>query len=101
MSDEQDFLDRRSSMRLDMEKELISIVWQDQQGQPQSRDVMCVDVSNGGLKFSLEQSIAIDTPVQVFFKPRQTLTTLRHATVIRVQQQPHGWFDIGLIFSND
>ena len=99
MTDEPSFHDRRSSLRLDMEKELISIHWLDAKGMQQNRDVMCVDVSSGGLRFSLEQSNPIVAQIEEHFKPRQPLTTKRLATVIRSEQQDHGWFDIGLIFS--
>ncbi len=88
--------ERRSSNRLDMEKELISINWLDQQDKLHQRDVMCLDVSQGGLKISLERDLPLDTQVNIQFKARSSTTKVFKAVVLRSQLLAHGWYDIGL-----
>jgi c-di-GMP-binding flagellar brake protein YcgR len=95
---DQGFNERRSSLRLDMEKQLISISWQNTSGKTSNRDVMCLDVSNGGLKISLETYIEAGTEVQVKFSQSDLPEQAYVANVIRCIQQPHGWFDVGLQF---
>jgi len=45
--------ERRSSFRLDMEKELVDIMWQDENGQ----EIICLDFSRGGLKLDCDVAL--------------------------------------------
>jgi len=91
--------DRRDSLRLDMEKQLITVSWQGENERQYIRDVMCLDISKGGIKFSIERDIEIDTQVKVQFKPHQIDSKIYLARVLRSVKQDHGWYDIGLIFN--
>jgi len=93
--------ERRSSLRVDMEKQLVSISWIEETGTTITRDVMCIDVSNGGLQIELERSIPIDTLVVVLFSPNRTSCRSYETRVLRTLQQEHGWFNIGLQFIKD
>ena len=92
------FLDRRSSVRLDMEKQLVAISWIDDNGTTVSRDVMCIDVSNGGLQIELERPLTIGITVIVVFNPNEKNFQSHETKVLRSVQQEHGWFNIGLQF---
>ena len=91
--------DRRSSLRLDMEKQLITVSWQGDNDRQYIRDVMCLDISKGGIKFSIERDIEVDTKVKVQFKSNLIESKIFVARVLRSIKQDHGWYDIGLIFN--
>ena len=90
--------ERRSSARLDMEKKLITISWIDELGETLTRDVMCIDVSNGGLQIELERPLEIGAIVIVIFTPNLAQCQSFETRVLRSVQQKHGWFNIGLQF---
>ena len=60
---------------------------------------MCVDVSKGGIKFSIERDIEVDTQVKVQFKSNLIESKIYVTRVLRSIKQDHGWYDIGLIFN--
>ncbi|SFB97940.1 PilZ domain-containing protein [Pseudoalteromonas denitrificans] len=90
--------DRRAFLRLDMEKELITVSWFDTNERQFIRDVMCIDVSKGGFKISIEREIAVNTEVKVQFKSHLKQSKIYVAKVLRAIKQDHGWYDIGLEF---
>jgi len=92
------YLERRSSKRLDMEKQIISISWIENFGNTTTKEVICVDVSNGGLQVELEHPLPIDTTVVVVFTPNRAECQSYETKVLRSIQQDHGWFNIGLQF---
>lgn len=92
-----DFDDRRRSQRLDMEKELVTIMWENDSNESVSRDVMCIDVSSGGLKVEMMHPIAPLTPVNVLFKPNQPLNVTTQCTVLRCVKQLSGWYELALL----
>jgi hypothetical protein len=96
---ESGFEERRSSARLDMEKQMVSIKWTDANKQSQKRLVTCMDVSRGGLKLELEVAIPVDSLVEVQLTPENLSPQTFQAKVIRCAQLEHGWFNIGLKFS--
>lgn len=97
MADEhQDNIERRQSFRLDMEKELVDIVWHDDAGQECRKKIVCVDFSKGGLKLDCDQAIAINTQVTVFFKAAAPQSQKLAGKIIRCIQQDNGWFELAL-----
>jgi len=92
------YSERRSSMRLDMEKQIISISWIENFGNIVTKDVMCIDVSNGGLQIELDHPLDIDITVVVIFTPNESQYRSYETRVLRSVQQEHGWFNIGLQF---
>lgn len=91
--------DRRDSARLDMEKQIISISW-NEGDEDYSRDVMCFDVSGGGFQIEMEKPLPIGTRVSVLFSPYHPECRTYAAEVLRLTRQEHGWFNIGLQFTN-
>ena len=88
--------ERRQSFRLDMEKELVDIFWQNEQGQQVNQKIVCLDFSKGGLKLDCGQAIPLQTPVTVVFKAADPKSQKMTGRVIRCIQQDSGWFDVAL-----
>ena len=89
--------DKRKSLRLDMESELVGLAWRNKEGQLIKRQVMCIDVSNGGLKVNIDRRIETDDFVEVTFKDKQGGTNTKLAKVLR-ETEEHGWFDVAMFF---
>ncbi len=97
MADEnQENIERRESFRLDMEKELVDIVWHNDTGQECRKKIVCVDFSKGGLKLDCDQAIAINTQVTVLFKAAAPQSQKLVGKIIRCIQQDNGWFELAL-----
>lgn len=90
-------IELRQSIRLDMEKELIELSWTTKDGTHISRNAMCIDVSNGGLKVNIDRPIELDTHVKVVFKDKLGGSNIMYAKVIR-ETLVHDWFDVAMIF---
>ncbi|GHE97162.1 PilZ domain-containing protein [Thalassotalea profundi] len=90
--------ERRQSFRLDMEKEIIDIVWLNAQGQQSVKKIACLDFSRGGLKLDCDQPIEIRTQVTVIFKAADPRSQKLTGRVIRCIKQENGWYEIALKF---
>lgn len=90
--------DRRQSFRLDMEKEIIDIVWLNEQGQQSVKKIACLDFSRGGLKLDCDQAIEKQTAVTVIFKAAHPRSQKLTGRVIRCIKQDNGWYEIALKF---
>jgi len=88
--------ERRQSFRIDMEKELVDISWQDEKGNVQQRKIVCLDFSRGGLKVDCDQLIPIDAQVEVIFKAAHPQSQKLTGKVLRCVQDDSGWFHIAL-----
>jgi c-di-GMP-binding flagellar brake protein YcgR len=93
--------ERRQSFRLDMEKELVDIQWQNEQHQQLQRKISCLDFSRGGLKLDCDHAIPLHTEVTVIFKIANPNSQNLHGTVIRCIKQATGYFEIALRLTND
>ena len=91
-------LERRKSLRLDMEQELVSIHWQDYNDNKQSQRVICIDVCNGGISVSAENPFSLESTIEVNLNPTDSLSPMRAARVMRCEEQESGYFHIGLMF---
>ncbi|WP_206482940.1 PilZ domain-containing protein [Thalassotalea sp. G2M2-11] len=98
--DDQDYTERRRAFRLDMEKELVDIVWHNDQGQEIKKKIVCVDFSKGGLKLDCDQAIPLNTDVKVVFQGAAPQSQELPGRVIRCIQQPNGWFEVALSLSS-
>lgn len=87
--------ERRQHFRLDMEKELVDIIWINEQQQLQ-RKITCLDFSRGGLKLDCDHSIPLQTEVTVVFKVANPNSQNLHGKVIRCIAQPNGYFELAL-----
>ncbi|MFD2167370.1 PilZ domain-containing protein [Thalassotalea euphylliae] len=90
-------IERRQHFRLDMEKELIDIVWQNDNGQDIQKKVACLDFSRGGLRVDSDIAIPVDTPVTVIFKRNSPSAQSLKGTVLRCIKQDTGWFHIAFL----
>lgn len=88
--------ERRQSFRLDMEKELIDIIWHNENGQEINKKIVCIDFSKGGLKLECDQNIPVNTEVTVQFKAAATNNQILKGKVIRCIKQDTGWFELAL-----
>ncbi len=90
-------MERRKAFRLDMEKELVDIVWTDEKGQEHNKKIACLDFSRGGLKLDCDQKVPVNTVVTVVFKSANASSQKLYGKVLRSIKQESGWFEIGLI----
>jgi hypothetical protein len=88
--------ERRQSFRLDMEKELVDIVWCDANGVEYQKKIACLDFSRGGLKLDCDQIIELQTLTTVVFKSANPNSQKLYGRVIRCIKQDNGWFEIAL-----
>jgi len=88
--------ERRRSFRLDMEKELIDIVWTDDNGDEKRKKIVCLDFSRGGLKVDCDCEIAANSQVTVIFKAANPNSQKLFGKVIRCVKQDNGWFEVAL-----
>ncbi len=65
----EDIDDRRSSLRVDMEAERISLVWQDENGQEQLDDGICIDLSRRGVLVEYEHRFNVGELLTITFNP--------------------------------
>ena len=99
MEPEQLRKERRSSRRLDMEKELITIKWEEANIE-QSGKATCLDVSSSGLKISFDRTIQIGQNVEVTFEGKNNHLNVMQATALYSEQKEHGWFEIAFTFDH-
>lgn len=91
-----DGIERRQSFRLDMEKELVDIVWLDEHGEERTKKIACLDFSRGGLKLDCDQALPLQVPVTIVFKSANTNSQKLYGKVLRCSKQKNGWYEIAL-----
>ncbi len=92
-----DEIERRSSFRLDMEKELVDITWLDDSGNERVKKIACLDFSRGGLKLDCDEALPVASPVTVIFKSADVNSQKLSGRVLRCTKQESGWFKVALI----
>jgi c-di-GMP-binding flagellar brake protein YcgR len=92
--------ERRSSFRLDMEKELVDIIWQNDSGKENSKKIACLDFSRGGLKLNCDIALPVQKTVTVVFKSAATNHQKLYGKVLRCIKQDTGLFEIALVLDN-
>ena len=90
-------LERRSSFRLDMEKELVDIVWTDDSGQERTKKIACLDFARGGVRVDCDIELPIQTAVTIVFKAASANNLKLQGKALRCIQQDNGWFEIALV----
>ncbi len=88
--------ERRRAFRIDMEKELIDIVWRDDSGNEQRKKIACLDFSRGGLKVDCDCDIAANTEVTIVFKAANPNSQKLFGKIIRCIKQDNGWFEVAI-----
>lgn len=97
-SEEMNSQERRSSLRLDMESELVVIYLKNAAGVEKEKHVTCVDISNGGLAVNSDEAIEIGSLIKVKTNPQDTDCPIYNAKVLRCDVQGTGWYNIGFVF---
>jgi len=96
-----DDMERRRSFRLDMEKELVDIVWTDESGREHNKKIACLDFARGGLKIDCDEALPLNTAVTVVFKSANARNQKLYGKVLRSIKQESGWFEIALVLEKD
>ncbi len=96
-----DDLERRSSFRLDMEKELVDIIWTDEKGQERQKKIVCLDFARGGLKLECDIALPDQIAVTVLFKSASVNNQKLYGKVLRCIKQNNGWYELALILDKD
>lgn len=91
-------VERRSAIRLDMEKTLVDISWCDEQAQVRNKKVICVDFSRQGIKLDSDQALTLDSQVSIVIDRDDPLCLCLNGKVIRCIKQANGWFEIALLW---
>ncbi len=92
--------ERRQFFRLDMEKELVDIIWTNSAGQKNCKKIVCVDFSKGGLKLDCDQSIPLHTDVIVRFKGAAENSQIIKGKIVRCLAKDTGWFELAIQLSD-
>ncbi len=96
-----DDVERRRSFRLDMEKELVDIVWVDESGREHTKKIACLDFARGGLKLDCDEALAVNMAVTVVFKSANARNQKLYGKVLRSIKQESGWFEIALVLDKE
>lgn len=88
--------ERRQFFRIDMEEELIDILWQSETGQQQSKKITCLDFSRGGVRANCEEIIPLNTLVTIIFQAADPSSQSMEGRVLRCLKQPNGSYQIAL-----
>jgi len=96
MTDIDDEQERRQSFRLDMEKELVDILWTDAAGVDYQRKISCLDFSRGGLLLGCDQAINVSEEVTIIFKAANPNSQRLYGRVIRCRKLDNGWFEVAV-----
>lgn len=94
-------LERRSSFRLDMEKELVDIMWVDNTGQERVKKIICLDFARGGLKLDCDIALPVQTAVTIVFKSASANNQKLYGKVLRCIKQDNGWYEMALVLDKD
>ncbi|WP_019029300.1 PilZ domain-containing protein [Colwellia piezophila] len=97
MTDSSEEMERRTSFRLDMEKELVDIVWADEKGQEHKKKIACLDFARGGLRIDCDETLPVNTAVTVVFQSANASNQKLYGKVLRSIKQENGWFEIALV----
>ncbi len=93
--------ERRSSLRLDMENELVAIFIKNSQGEEKIKYVSCLDISNGGISINNDEPLEVGSFIKIQTNPRDESCPAYSVKVLRCNVQDSGWYNIGLIFQSD
>ena len=95
-----DDMERRSSFRLDMEKELVDIMWTDENGKESTKKIICLDFSRGGLKLDCDIVLPEQTAVTIVFKSASANNQKLYGKILRCVKQDNGWFEMALVLDD-
>ncbi len=89
-------IERRQNFRIDMEEEIVDILWRDNEGQAHKVKSICVDFSKGGLRLEHDFAILPNTEVSFCFHSTHPESKEVKAKVVRCVHLTNGKFSIGL-----
>ena len=88
--------ERRQYFRIDMEEELIDIIWEDMVGEQHKKKITCLDFSRGGVKARCDEAIPLNTQATVIFKAADPSSQRLNGRILRCIKQASGMFQIAL-----
>ena len=88
--------ERRQYFRIDMEEELIDIIWQDNVGTQHQKKITCLDFSRGGVKARCDEEIPLHAQATVIFKAADPSSQRLDGKILRCIKQASGKFQIAL-----
>lgn len=88
--------ERRQSFRLNMNKELVDIIWVDINGIKKQKEIACLDFSGNGLRVDCDQAIELQSSVTVIFKAASPNSQKLSGQVVRCIPQDNNYFEIAL-----
>jgi len=93
--------ERRNSLRLDMESQLVAISVIKPGGEIKSKTVSCFDISKGGISIVNDELLVVGQVIQVQTNPQDASCPILNARVLRCHIQQTGWYNIGLLFQKN
>ncbi|NQY63253.1 MAG: PilZ domain-containing protein [Alteromonadaceae bacterium] len=96
-----DQIERRQFFRLDMEKEIVDIFLQDENGQSNQKKIACLNFSQAALKLECDQDLPLQTTVKIVFHAKEAKSQNMFGQVLRCSQKDHGWFEIVLMLARN
>ncbi|GDY27664.1 MULTISPECIES: PilZ domain-containing protein [unclassified Agarivorans] len=80
-------LDRRRSMRLDLENEPVKLMWKNSDGEAESIEATCIDISRRGLLIMHSDDLQIGTKLIIKFATEHADATEMKAKVARCHRK--------------
>jgi len=93
--------ERRNSLRLDMESQMVTISIMKPDGATNRKNVSCVDINKGGISIVSDEQLVVGQVIQVQTNSKDTSCPTLNATVLRCHIQQSGWYNIGLLFQEN
>ncbi len=91
-------LERRRSMRLDLEEEPVRLNWLDKDGKEQELEAICIDISKRGMLIVHEQDLTIGTKMTVNFTSENVESEPMYVKVARCHRKNFTSYHIFLLF---
>jgi c-di-GMP-binding flagellar brake protein YcgR len=88
--------ERRQNFRIDMEEELIDIIWQDETGKEAKRKITCLDFSRGGVRADCDIELPKNAVVTVIFQAAAPSSQRLQGKVIRCIKRDDSFYEIAL-----
>ncbi|MCL1097500.1 PilZ domain-containing protein [Shewanella gelidii] len=66
---QKEYVEKRASLRVDMEAERVLLTWQDSSGQVTSDDAICIDFARKGALLEYKTNFALGSLLEVTFHP--------------------------------
>ena len=86
MDQNEDFEERRKSLRVDMEAERVLISWTDGQGVAHTDDGICIDLARRGVLIEYKKPFTLGELIEITFNPKTDKQNSIKAQVCRCSE---------------